>query len=419
MGNWREDRAEEQRKKDAAAAEQRRLDTLAAAEVAAIKQRAAREARRDDVDFTDRRRRELRKEQQREQDAKRARRAKQLKNLREWAGTHMVDLMIYPLALVSAVMAIPAMAHYGHRVYGTSTGAALPVITELGMWAFAFAVQYTRLRAPDRPVWALVLGVWAFAAVGASLNFLDGATGPNGEVGRGIVMGVVSVAGVVAHQLVSASPRRSRAERDARRVARHAATKIAAVRKAVIDASVSRVDDAGQVVLMFSAGDYNLTDNGQLDPIAPDQPVADTPVLDVDRELAETLEKWSRGGSADGSIPAPIGPPIDRPVPASILTPIASPPDPVGDQPGSTPIDPHNRPPQSTPPRGKDRGRDRATRRSIRKPNQARSIEALRADLDRAIADPAIDVDPTSAESIRRTLQCSPARARALRDERS
>lgn len=419
MGNWREDRAEEQRKKEAAAAEQRRLDTLAAAEVAAIKQRAAREARRDDVDFTDRRRRDQRKEQQREQDTKRARRAKQLKNLREWAGTHMVDLMIYPLALVSAVMAIPAMAHYGQRVYNSSTGAVLPAITELGMWAFAFAVEYHRHKHPERPVWALQVGVLVFTAVGGSLNYLDGAMAEGGSVGNGIVMAVVSIAGVVAHQLLKASPRRSRAERDARRIARHTADKIAAVRKAAINASVSRVDDDGQVVLMFNAGDYTLNARGQLDPIAPDQPVTDIPLSEVDRDLLAIADKWRRGDSTGGSIPAPIGPPIDRPVPASILTPIAAPPDPVGDQPGSTPIDPHNRPPQSTPPRGKDRGRDRGTRRSIRKPAQARSIEALRADLDRAIADKTIDVDPTSAESIRRTLQCSPARARALRDERS
>jgi len=418
---WHEDRAEERRKNDAARAEQRRQDELAAVEVTAIKQRTAREARRDDADHADKRRRDQRKEQQKEQADARARRAKRLRDLRAWATAHMVDLMIYPLAVVSAVMAVPAMAHYGHKVYGSATGAALPIITELGMWAFAFAVQYTRLRNADRPVWALVLGVWTFAAVGASLNYLDGATGVHGEVGRGVVMGVVSVAGVVAHQLVSAAPRRSRAERDARDVARHAADKIAAVRKAVINASVSRVDGTGQVVLMFNPGDYTLTKSGALDPIAPDLPARDTPLSEVDRDLAAVVEKWRRDDSTGTSIPVSIGPSIDGSTPPSILTPIVTPPidlDPRGDLPRSRQIEASNRPKGSTQDRPKDRGRDRGSRRAARTSTQGRSIEALRADLKAAIDDPAIDVDPTSAESIRRTLQCSPARARALRDDR-
>ncbi|WP_176440048.1 DUF2637 domain-containing protein [Haloechinothrix alba] len=46
-----------------------------------------------------------------------------------------------------------------------------------------------------------------------------------------------------------------------------------------------------------------------------------------------------------------------------------------------------------------------------------RSIEDLRAELAAAIASPAVEVDPTSAESIRRALRCGPQRARQLRDE--
>lgn len=47
----------------------------------------------------------------------------------------------------------------------------------------------------------------------------------------------------------------------------------------------------------------------------------------------------------------------------------------------------------------------------------SRSIEQLRSELATAIETPAIEIDPTSAESIRRTLRCSPKRARQLRDE--
>lgn len=47
----------------------------------------------------------------------------------------------------------------------------------------------------------------------------------------------------------------------------------------------------------------------------------------------------------------------------------------------------------------------------------SRSIEQLRAEFVAAIESDAIDVDPSSAESIRRALRCSPKRARQLRDE--
>lgn len=416
MAKWLDERAERQRQDADAAAARRRENALTTAEVDAIKRRADLEARQLADEHADKRRREQRREREREQAAARARRSARLKALRVWAAEHMGDLMIYPLAIVSAVMAIPAMAHFGDKVYNGGTGAALPIITELGMWAFAFAVQYNRRRHPERPVWALVLGVWTFAAVGASLNFLDGFTAKGGTVGFGIVMAVVSIAGVVAHQLVSAAPRRSRAERDALRIARYAADKVATVRKAVINASVARIDSAGEVVLMFNAGDYALTDKLALDPIAP----ADrTPASEVDAAIAGLLTEFS-DDTPGGSIVAPVGPSIGGPTPPPILTPIVTPtvdPDSNGDQPGSTPADATDRPRRSTPRAAGDRGRRARRDRPAGKRAQARSIDELRADLKAAIADPDVAVDPTSAESIRRTLNCSPARARTLRDE--
>lgn len=47
---------------------------------------------------------------------------------------------------------------------------------------------------------------------------------------------------------------------------------------------------------------------------------------------------------------------------------------------------------------------------------RSRSIGDLRAELERAISDPTIEVDPASAESIRKALKISPSRARVLRD---
>lgn len=64
---------------------------------------------------------------------------------------------------------------------------------------------------------------------------------------------------------------------------------------------------------------------------------------------------------------------------------------------------------ESTPTRAKD---SRAGSGPAR-----RSIEELRQELTEAIDTESIEIDPTSAESIRKTLRCSPARARQLRDE--
>lgn len=428
MATWREERAEQRRQDAAAAAERRRQDAVAAAETqavqdkaraetAAIQERARLEALRVELELKDKRDREKRREQERDRATRRARRTARLKALRTWASEHMGDLFIYPLAIASAWLAIPAMARFGEEVYSDASGKALPIITELGMWAFAFAVQITRLRTPDRPVWALQVGVWTFAAIGASLNFLDGVTREPSDVGHGIVMAVVSVAGVVAHQLVSASPRRSRAERDHLKVARHAAKKITAARKAVIDHSITKVDQTGDVVLVFSAGNYNLTKR-KLAPIAPDQPATDIPLSEVDRELAETVEKWRQesptGTPTDGSTLTPTAP--------STLTPIATPPidpDSRGDQQQSTPTDRTSRPDQSTPSRGDGRGRGRVRGRAGQSARggpdrQARSIDQLKAELKAAVE--AGEVDPTSAESIRKGLNVGQSRARELRD---
>ncbi|MGH3517587.1 MAG: DUF2637 domain-containing protein [Haloechinothrix sp.] len=68
-----------------------------------------------------------------------------------------------------------------------------------------------------------------------------------------------------------------------------------------------------------------------------------------------------------------------------------------------------------------DRAADRSAARKrgpVRSsPAARRSIGQLRTELAEAIASDSIEVDPGSAESIRTTLRCSPARARQLRDE--
>jgi hypothetical protein len=407
--NWQEQR----RLTEAARAEQARQDAVAAAQVEQLRTRTQVEAAQAMAAHQAERDRQRRADREQRRNEARDRRAAWWKGLREWATAHMVDLLIYPLAVVSAVMAVPAMAAFGHDVYGTGAGYALPVITELGMWAFAFAVHVVRHLSGhdgvDRPVWALQLGVWSFALVAAGLNFLHGST--SGTVADGVVMAVASVAGVVAHQLVTAAPRRGRADRESARIERRAVAKVARVRRAAVRAAVAEIDQDGAARLLFAPGCYRLTRSrlapwrrARLDSITlPDLPV--TPALDTEwdsfeRELAvllDTVDPYpgTRATSSGGGVAT-----LDRD------------PNQAADQQESTPID--------TSDNGSDRRvkRSRSPRKRARKSTRepARSIEELRAELHARIeADPG-SIDPTSAESIRRALHCSPARARQLRD---
>jgi len=267
--SWREER----RKDQANAAEQARADALASAEVEAIRTRTQLEAHQA---VTEQREQQCRQDaadrraaREAARDKARDRRKAAVAAAREWASARVVDLLIYPLAAVSALMAIPAMAAYGRDVYGNATGYALFCITELGMWAFALAVQVTRRQFPDRPVWALQLGVWTFTAVAFVVNFGHGHQGnpditTDGSPLAGLVMGVASTAGVVAHQLVTAAPRRSRAERDTARVARREARKLARVRRAAVRAAAAEIGTDGTARLVFTPGRYTLNPGRRL-----------------------------------------------------------------------------------------------------------------------------------------------------------
>jgi hypothetical protein len=147
------------------------------------------------------------------------------------------------------------MAAYGHQVYG-APGWLLPAFSEGAMWAFAAANTLTRHRHPGRPTWHLQIGTWVFAAEGAALNFAHGVTETAGLHGItiGIVMALVSVAGVVAHQLVTAGPRRSRAERDDARIAGAVSRREHKARHAAVRRAVAEVDQDGGVRLVRVPG---------------------------------------------------------------------------------------------------------------------------------------------------------------------
>ncbi|GAB3003535.1 hypothetical protein LWP59_27660 [Amycolatopsis acidiphila] len=305
---------------------------------------------------------------------------------RVWLGRSVVELLIYPIALLSFVLAAPAMAAWGSTVYASDLGVLLPGITELGMWAFAVAVLVSRRRHPERPVGWLQLGVWAFAAVAFTSNLLHGL---DTRWESGVVMGIVSVAGVVAHQLTLAAPPLSRRERQAARIERAATRKVAKVRRAAVVHAVAEIDPDGSARLVYAPGRYVLARRGRLEAaIVPGLPVAGESA-DWDREFADLLAvqgaAWAAGeGPGVESDPA-LGDSIEGGTVATL--------DREPDQQKSTP----NRP--------------RVAGRKVR------SIEQLRAELDKALKARPGAVDPTSAESIRKALRCSPKSARQLRDE--
>jgi hypothetical protein len=198
-------------------------------------------------------RREDRAARTAERQQARAARAARRAEAGAWVRGHVTDLLFVPVIVVPGVLAWTAMAAFGRQVYGPP-GLALPAFSEGAMWAFAAAVTITRRRHADKPVWHLRLGTWVFAAAAAAMNFAHGMTAGPGLHGPavGAVMAMVSVAGVTAHQLVTAGPRRSRAERDEARIDRSIARREMAARRAALRQAVAQLDDSGHIRLRYA-----------------------------------------------------------------------------------------------------------------------------------------------------------------------
>ena len=290
------DRREQRRLDQAARAEETRRNAVVLAEIETAKEAARAERGRADMAHGAEMRRQDRAERDARRATARARRDARAAAVRAWVGAHVVDLLIYPLALVSAVMAVPAMAAYGYSLYHSVTGLALFFITELGMWAFSIAVHITRHRHPERPVWALQVGVWAFTAAGFGVNFGHGVE-TTGSVFDGAVMGVASVAGVVAHQLVTASPRRSRTERHDARMAARVARKVARVQRAAVRTAVAHIDADGTARLVFTTGTYTVKGRHGLEPVTTSAVPADTTTTAAP-ESAKPARKRAAGRKA-------------------------------------------------------------------------------------------------------------------------
>lgn len=308
---------EERRATLAAKAEQARLDQAAATgdEIALMKaagevaradrEQAAeleRKAKEDAAAQRERRRadRDAKRARRRvDRDAKRARRRADRTRRREavtgFVKAHVVDGLIYGIAVVSFVMAASAMAGYGADVYASPLGRLLPLITELGMWAFAVAVVYARRADRTRPVWGYQVGVWVFAACAFGTNTVHGL--PRG-LGAGLIMGIVSVAGVIAHQLAIATPPRSAAQRAADRLAAATAKKRNRAARLAIKNATAVIDASGNARLAYAPGAYEVH-RRRLNPVVPDPDVPGPPDA-LDAAIADLLSSSDPATRPDG-----------------------------------------------------------------------------------------------------------------------
>lgn len=240
--------------------EERRRDRMAEAQIA--RDNAAARAQSGVVQAEAQAKLRARERQGRQADRAAARKQRALRRAQRtaWLRDHVTGLLFVPVIAVPAVLAWTAMAAFGRQVFGAA-GYALPAFSEGAMWAFAGATTITRHRHPERPVWHLRAGTVLFAGVGAALNFIHGAMPAASQLrgaGVGIVMALVSVAGVAAHQLITAGPRRSRADRSRARAERAAKRREDAIRRAALRRTVAVLDADGDARLMHRAGAVEL-----------------------------------------------------------------------------------------------------------------------------------------------------------------
>ena len=182
-----------------------------------------------------------------------------------WVREHVTDLLFVPVIAVPAALAWTGMSAYGSQLYGQA-GIALPAFSEGAMWAFAGAttirLNLTARDGTERPVWHLRAGTAVFAVEGGVLNFLHGLSSALGHLAgpvTGAVMALISVAGVVAHQLITAGPRRSRAARAAARTDRAIARRERTIRRIAVRSATAVLDVAGNARLVHTPGVVTVT----------------------------------------------------------------------------------------------------------------------------------------------------------------
>jgi hypothetical protein len=136
--------------------------------------------------------------------------------------------MLVPIVVVPALLSWSAMSSFGVALFA-GIGRALPVLSEVGMWYFAFRIEDARKH--GEKLFALYTGMVFCALVCAALNLVHGLLGPiPGSIGPGPLTGtayaLIAVSGIIIHQLGTAA-RRHR-PRPARKAPRPAARRAAA-----------------------------------------------------------------------------------------------------------------------------------------------------------------------------------------------
>jgi hypothetical protein len=192
--------------------QERRQDRLAAAQIERERDAARLEARQIELGAAEGRRLRRAEERTAAAEARRAARAGTLSALGAWMSEHSIDLMFAPVIGVPAWLGWDAMSNFGQALYG-GPGSSLPVLSETAMWIFEFAIVRARRQDPHTAVWPLYVGMVAFALICASLNFMHGLTGPiPGDIPpgpeAGIVYALISVSGIIAHQIVALGGRK-------------------------------------------------------------------------------------------------------------------------------------------------------------------------------------------------------------------
>lgn len=285
-----------------AAAQAEAIRAQAKANIQLQRDAAWSEDRRKEREARDRRRAEARKRRDDRREA-----------AGKWVKSHTTDLLFVPVIAVPAALSWSSMAAYGVSIYGPA-GVTLPALSEGAMWAFAGATTMrqrenerraaARLAPPrrtfrpaddgvpvigtweddedadtgeetspeavpagDKPLWHLRIGTVIFGAYAAALNFLHGMTAASDPRTHAVTshtyvvalsMALVSVAGVVAHQLVTAGPRSSKQERDAARMDREVARRQLAVRRHAVRSARADLDEDGHAVLVYEPGAVRL-----------------------------------------------------------------------------------------------------------------------------------------------------------------
>jgi hypothetical protein len=158
-------------------------------------------------------------------------RADQMGAVGTWCKDRIRHLVLIPVIGVPGVLAADGQAAWGIQQWGP-VGLILPAFSEGSMWYFALSASHARKANPDAPVWHLRLGTVVFALVGGAMNFAHGMA--EGGIWQGVTMAVTSMAGVTAHQITTAGPRKTRQQRRNARLARKQARKEARVMRAAI-----------------------------------------------------------------------------------------------------------------------------------------------------------------------------------------